>query len=270
MLAESPRSFEDKRKDYFYKLGLEVRPALKLHKKQGLWNRVEKETEAGTIMVRDWGNVTEHCLVEAARASVLADLLHLSPDLTYDLIQAAALHDFFKKGEKRIATEGEFSWDSYTRASEEADKEMRAAGVSERQIALVNSVGSGSLPETQRILDKPEKTDFDLAFLAMHYIDDYTFESDWTNPNEVINGKIINDLDRRMDRNEAHPRYQRLNLEGRKHLGGETAFEAQRRLGHEIEELLTQVINQRNWNALDPNRLHEYVDGVIFTEIETL
>lgn len=51
--------FALKRRNFFVRLGLQVRDALKLHDEMGLWNRADY-----------WGNVSEHCLVEVARVQV--------------------------------------------------------------------------------------------------------------------------------------------------------------------------------------------------------
>ncbi|MDP2598524.1 MAG: hypothetical protein Q8P49_01700, partial [Candidatus Liptonbacteria bacterium] len=47
----------------------------------------------------NWENVTGHCLLEAARACVFADLLGFDADLKKDLAIAALLHDGYKRRE---------------------------------------------------------------------------------------------------------------------------------------------------------------------------
>ena len=105
-MCENPEQIIDKKREYFVRLGLQMREALKLHKKAGLWERKEGK--------RDWGNVSEHCLVETARVNVFADKLGLSEDVKKDLATAAALHDSFKKGEKEIVEVLEYVSNRYT------------------------------------------------------------------------------------------------------------------------------------------------------------
>lgn len=261
-MRENPELFSDKKRLYFVSLGLRVWEAFLLHKKVGLWNRTDGK--------RDWGNVTEHCLVEVARVDIFTDKLNLPEDIRKDLNTAAALHDFFKKGEKEIITSEGLSWDSFEKASEESTRQMREAGFNDRIVRLANSIGHGSLVETDSILKKESISSEDLAYLALHYVDDYTIGSDWANPVENIDDKQINDLDRRMDKNEANQRYARLNEEGRTKFSGETTFEAQRRIGHLVEERLACFIAGNSGQTLDPKELPQFIDREIQSKIEGL
>src|SRR3989344_5741892 len=82
---------------FFANLATKNTGAFKQHAREGLWVRNEKGE-------RDWGNVSEHCLVEIARVSVLADMIGLSKSVSKDLELAAGLHDAGKKQEKDIVT----------------------------------------------------------------------------------------------------------------------------------------------------------------------
>ncbi|MBI4778927.1 hypothetical protein HY797_00550 [Candidatus Falkowbacteria bacterium] len=82
-----PNPFERQKTKYFYRLAIKTREMLKFHKVVGLWQRKGGE--------RDWGNVSEHCLVEVARADIFAEKLKLAGEVKRDLVMAAALHDFF-------------------------------------------------------------------------------------------------------------------------------------------------------------------------------
>ncbi len=251
----------NKKREYFIHLGLQVREALKLHKGAGLWERKEGK--------RDWGNVSEHCLVEVARVSVLADELELPDDIKSDLKIAAALHDFFKKGEKEIVTAEGLTWDSFERASEESSRQMKEAGFSERIIRLANSVGHGSLIETENILNQENLSPEDIAYLILHYVDDYTIGSEWAKEAEVLDDKNINDLDRRIEKNKANPRYSQLDEEGRERFQGETTFEAQERIGHVVEKRLSSLLNERNRELSSPKELPQYIDQKIDNKIES-
>lgn len=258
-MNENSEPFIDKKRQYFVKLGLQMREALKLHKKAGLWEKKEGK--------REWGNVSEHCLVEAARVDVFADKLNLSEDLKHDLKIAAALHDFFKKGEKEIVTSEGLTWDSFDKATAESTRLMREAGFSERIVRLANSMGHDSLFETESIVKKESLSPEEIAYLILHYVDDYTIGSDWVEPLENVGDKQINNLDRRIDKNEANPRYARLNEEGRTKFAGETTFEAQRRIDYLVEERLASLIVEKTGQNISPKELPQFIEREIQSKI---
>jgi len=111
---DTEKIFDGNKTKYFSNLALQTRQALRLHKEAGLWERKEGK--------RDWGNVSEHCLVAVARSEIFADKLNLPENLKKDLMIAAALHDFFKKGEKEIVTSEGLSWSSFEKADQESEK----------------------------------------------------------------------------------------------------------------------------------------------------
>lgn len=260
-LSQAEQVFERKKQEYFTKLGLQVRSALALHKAAGLWQK-DNEGEKG------WRNVTEHCLVEAARTRTLATMLGLKEGVSKNLMSAAALHDFFKKGQKEITITGGLNRAAFAEATRQADRVMHNAEIPEEVTRLVDAVGDESLLETKKILEKDELSEDDIAFLIMHYVDDYTIGSDWAGSSEAKDAKEINDLDRRMDINEANPRYQKLNEEGRAIFGGETAYQAERRIGHLVEEKLADLMKKGGDGAVDPIKLPEVIDQKIKEEID--
>ncbi len=242
--------FEEKKRIYFSKLAMRMRGMLRLHKSEGLWDRVIKDGKPK----RDWGNVSEHCLVEAARAEVFGELLGFPDDLRNDLTKAAALHDFFKKREREIAraakTGGNDVVGSYSDAEKKAVSEMQGAGVDSRIIRLADSVGGTDEPmrETKRILDKEgELSEDDIAFLIMHYIDDYTIDSRWVSP---IGEDSKNDLDRRIANNRI--RYPEM----------PEALDEQERVGHLIENRLSAILATRG-TSVEPLKIPEFIDDRI-------
>ncbi|OGG50020.1 hypothetical protein A2763_03690 [Candidatus Kaiserbacteria bacterium RIFCSPHIGHO2_01_FULL_54_36] len=259
---ETPERGLEGKTRFFSRLAVEIREALKLHKKAGLWERKDGK--------RDWGNVSEHCLVEVARTDVFADMLNLPDDLKEDLRVAAALHDFFKKGEKEIVTKKGLSWDAFEAASEESTRQMREEGFSERIVHLANSSGHTSFLETEDILRKESLSQEDVAYLVQHYVDDYTLGSGWTAPAEITaDGRHINDLDRRIDATEPNPRYAQLNEEGRAKFGGETVFEAQRRIGNAVEARLARLTNENSGQSIHPKDLPQLIDKEIRKRIQS-
>ena len=103
--ASQENLFNKKKTKYFSRLAVRMRDSLKMHKTAGLWERVGDR--------RDWGNVSEHCLVEAARVTVFAEKLQFSDGVKKDLVFAAAMHDFFKKAEKEMSVDNKLNWELY-------------------------------------------------------------------------------------------------------------------------------------------------------------
>lgn len=244
-----------KRRAYFFKLGLEVREALKLHKTSGLWDGRGRE--------RAWGNISEHCLVEVARVSIFADILGLSQEIKRDLMTAAALHDFFKKGERGILESGGLTSESFEKSAEEINLRMHKARFGDSVIRMVNAIGHGrprSILEAEQLLGKP-LSEQKIASLVIHYVDAYTVGSDWTQPSEISSdGKRINDMDRRYQEMEQNPRLIQLNEEGEKYFPGEKLLSAQLRVGHLVEAKLADLVSQKLNTPVDPLELPNFID----------
>ncbi len=248
---------------YFSRLGFTTRPALRMHQERGLWIRANDR--------RDWGNVTQHCLAEVARATVLGRLLNLPADIVNDLQMAAAMHDFGKKDEKIIAQTADSQWNGFEQAANFTKQLMIDSKVTPEIIKLVESVGHLSLPEAQEILNRQTISDRDIAFLLMHYIDDYTVNSEWSLPAKVTSqGQCVNSLDDRIDKNESTFRYSILNEEGRKHFNGETTFHAQRRIGNMVEQTISDLLRLRSGVNVEPKDIPIFVDNIIKNQIMDL
>lgn len=192
---------ERKKKEFFFRLGLSVRDALKFHKQEDLWGREEEK--------QPWKNVSEHCLVETARATTLAELIHLPQDIIESLKISAALHDFNKKTEVKMLKKSG-TWETDQNASRIAEKKMKG-NFSDRIIKYAGAIGHASFLETKKLLEKKEKEPEDVACLIVHYVNDYTIGSNWVSPVEIAgNGGKINDLERRFGLGNAKPQYQEL------------------------------------------------------------
>lgn len=254
-----PTGFEKQKRAFFSKLAVQEIVALRAHREEGLWQR-----EKG---VRAWGNATEHCLVEAARAQVFSKLLGFEPDLASDLVAAAAVHDFYKKSEKELMENCGLSYSSYSKAQQLAAQELIAAGFRDRVVALAGAIGHSTLPKAEELLAKAELTADETAWLVMHYIDSYTIEADWAQAAEETDGKKLNDLDRRMDKAENNPRYKLINEEGKAHFDGEAPYTVQRRVGHQIEERLAQIIANKAGLEVEPLELPTFIDSLLSQKI---
>ncbi len=251
---------EIKKKEFFSRLGLSVRDALKFHKQEGLWeNEGEKQT---------WKNVSEHCLVETARATTLAELVQLPQDIIESLKISAALHDFNKKTEVEMLKKSG-TWETYQNANKSAEEKMKG-NFSDRIIKYAGAVGHASFMETKKLLKKKEKGPEDIAYLIMHYVDDYTIGSNWVSPAEMAeNGKKINDLERRLSLGNAKPQYQEL-IESTKNELGPAILDEYLKTGKEIEKNLTDLIREKTGAKIEAEELPEYIDQKIKDKIEKI
>lgn len=267
---EETAEFKAKKRQFFLRLGLQDREVLKMHKDFGLWEQDEKGEKS-------WQNVSEHCLVESARAEVFAEKLQLSEKTKRDLKLAAALHDFYKKEDieatKKTLKEGGLMWPMLKKQAEKELQVMHSRGIDQSVIRIKESVGGEpwTIEAITQILEKQEPlSDEDVACLVLHYIDDYTQGTHWALPMEInSDGKKINELDRRYDKNEANPNYKKLDLEGINERG-ETIHQAGRRIGHEVEAKIAQMLQEKSGVRVDPLDLPEFIDNELRSEIEAL
>lgn len=251
-IDEQAPGYRHARMAHFVGVALRHRDAWQQHKDNGQFDvlpaYVPGEAEPRPIRALP---AVQHCLVEGARAGVLGNMLGLPEDATSDLEKAAVLHDSYKAKEVVAMLEQKPSWDSYAAAQEAAhDSWMAVPGrFTESVLQAASSVAHESIPQMEEILAKPteELTIQDKLDLAMHYLDDYTVEFDFAKPAE----KDGNDLDRRMVKNENNERYKGLNETGREHFNGETAYQAQRRVGKLVEARLADLVREAQGLSAD-------------------
>lgn len=246
---------------YWTRQGLSVREGMRMHRLSG---QLEKGSDRKGP--DSWRNVTEHCLVQVARAGILGEWIGLPEDLIADMKMAAILHDFDKKQEIEVTREAEKTGDSplsaYKAQAEKSLSLLQGAGFRERVIRLANSTGGHALQlfETKRILDQEELSDEDLAYLICHYVDDCSIGSDWVRPNII---------DFRAEENKANPAYRKISeeigeeLEGHPLFGGMNNHDAMALVSHLIEERLTEIIRLRTGERINPLDLPEMVDQKI-------
>jgi hypothetical protein len=268
-VEESPE-WQKARAVYFARIALRHRDAWQMHHDNGQFSEIpfHDGAEGGVIAARP---AVKHCLVEAARARVLGRMLGLSEAAVGDLEKAALLHDSFKGQEVKIMKENGPNWQSYDYAQARARLSWEQTGrFSQTVMDVAGSVAHESLHDMEAILALPgEMTEREKMQLAMHYLDDFTVEFDWARPA----GEDGNDLDRRMVKNENNERYMSLNQEGRMHFNGETAYQAQRRVGHLVEDRLATLIwtaNDLPEGAFNPLDLPVIIDNQIKQEITQL
>lgn len=224
----------------------------------------------------NWENVTDHCVMEAARARVFADLLGLDAPLKKDLMRAALLHDGHKRREveaiQQALREGGSGYRASTRVTAAYLQELKGKNIPDRIIHLIDF--AGGMPETvlsvKAILDKAHRSSDDLAALAMHYIDAYTRGSMWVERAEVAaGGRSVNDLDRRIERNRNNPDYWKIAEEiagifrDNPFFSRRTVFEAMVAVDHDIERLLAPRLSAGAGKPVDPLQIPEFIDGTI-------
>jgi hypothetical protein len=246
VLPDDELKFEAAKKRYFAGLAVDLQPAMRAHKQEGMLERHENPRD-------EWRNVTEHCLVEAARVLELADMVGLSDEVRRDLMMAAGLHDFYKKSEREIASAHGNSWESFEEASRQSKQKMEEGGFSERVVRLANSVGHGSLLEAEALAAKPELSEDELAFLVLHHVDDYTAGTNW-----VERGH--DPLRERIMGNVGKPAYHALDEAGRQHFGGTTTFKKQYEIGEKVAARLAEVARARSTEMVDGPALPLAVD----------
>lgn len=266
-------NIESKKRRYFSAMALRVASAFKLHRNIGqLWERSAERK-------RDWGNVSEHCLVEVARTEVLAELAGLPSEIKRSLSVAAASHDYGKKQEILAIKEAE-------KKNESTQEAMRVVNDQSENI-VENQFGeeilqlmkaAGGYPNTliriKEILDKPDLNRTDIAMLIMHYVDGYTNGSEWVKPFR----EGLNDIDRKRIRLANEPKYQRteaealayFNLNGPDFFRGKTSAQALSDVCHLIERRLAEIIRSKSSQKVDPLELPEFIDNEIRKRIEAV
>ena len=237
-------SFEERKQQYFTKLGLQYRRALQLHKPT-LWG--EKKT------MDDWRNVSHHCLVVAARCKVLAEKLHMDSQIIDHLVEAAIVHDAHKKAEielvKQANETGKKLWAVFEQSGEESAKILADNNINPVTQSIAPFSGHGSLKRIQEILKKETLTTTEIAQLIMYYTDAISQNDAWcvdiNNPNTLETQSIeANVLDYRLATHIDAPKYSRLHDEGLEHIQGKT-FDVMREVGHSIEQKLSGIFQER-------------------------
>ncbi len=155
--------YEQKKKDFFSRFALKHLSELRLHKEFGLLPKSE-----------GWSNVVRHCLVEAVAAEVMSENLHLSEKETRDLVQAAVLHDFYKRQEMELLKEKGASAENLMAAEEESAEILTEKKINPFVIKLTDSVGLTKI-------DRMKESDVTISEKVMFYIDMITNNDDIVN-----------------------------------------------------------------------------------------
>ncbi len=262
---------EPKKHKFFTELALRYREYMRLHvdqmERDQRFNHTQRvHTPSGITIDRvgRWGDPTEHCLVEAAVAEILADMVKLPEDQKRLLVAAALVHDWRKKGEveeTRYVTDPKVIEGSYQKSKEG----IRDSGVEQaRAVAsLTESVAHTSLPQFAQV-NLPDRSislreGTPLVDMIMHYIDDIT------------RGTDLVSLDVRMDALDKAAQEGRYayNNEGKAVWGGRAYFQAQREIGHLIEQkIVEQLGDEERAKIGDPKNLPNVLKKKLVERIE--
>ena len=149
-------SYKKKKRAFFANFALKHLSAFRLHKEFGLLPKTE-----------GWANVSRHCLVEAVAMDVLGRELRLSEKERSNLVQAALLHDFYKRKEIELMKKEGDSMATVVEAEEGSNIILNERGTDPQIVLLTNSVGGAQIERMKKIeTTLPEK--------IMFYIDNIT------------------------------------------------------------------------------------------------
>lgn len=289
----NPENLPDaiKKTIYWSRVGIGVRKGLKMHQQTGQLFPPEKRAEYLRLLKdptipqevkmqsEPWRNITEHCLVEVARAEVLARWIGLQEDTIADIKTAEILEDYSKRQEmektKKAEAQGESPLWAYKQHVQEAENQLRKAEFSERVISFANSPGGhvSELLTTREILRKKDLSDEDWGYLIVHYIDDCSIGSDCILPMQTdptVGQKNI--VDFKSEQNKAKPAYRKILEEIGKELKG-TVYEGMENqdvmviLSHQIEKRLAEAIFSKTGEVVNPLEIPELIDKKIQQEI---
>lgn len=260
----------DQKTRYWASVGFRVREGFKMHQVTG---QLDKGPDS-------WRNITEHCLVEVARAEVLGRWLGLPEGLIAEVRTAAFLHDYDKNREiavnRAARAIGGPVYDALEEQAQESDDLLRSYGFNERVVRFASAAGglAPQLFEVKRILDQPEITEDDWAYLLVHYVDDCSMESKWVPQNRVDEtGRSVNVIDDRAEENKKKGAYAQITKENEDKLKGHPFFEGMNNfdamavVSHQIEQKLAQRIQEITGEVVDPLAIPELVDRKITEDI---
>ena len=255
-LSERPTNFDQKKEAYFNTLASRLQDMLKVHLAFGLWDRDESGHQ-------EWANVTEHCLMEAARSQIFADWLKLPPGITQKLVAAAVVHDAFKRRQTEIRRFwGPGTWKASLEARATEEEALRGQKIDEDIIYLSGAASHHAVEEVARILAQPNEkiSPLERAFLVLFLIDAYTINDQWAEGD---------DINRRLDKTFGDPqkfaeRYRDAEFK--------IAFEDLRQRAHEALTRLAEMMNEgqeSTENPLAPEQLTLAVDTELRQRINT-
>ncbi|MBX4211110.1 HD domain-containing protein [Candidatus Parcubacteria bacterium] len=228
----SETAFELKRRKYFSEFAVSRLTHLRLHKEHGALKKDE-----------GWRNVSEHCLLEAVMADILAEKLNLSPEQRAHLVTGALLHDFYKRKQMEMLR-ADGSRENLEKSEAQASAILEKEGYDPEVVLIANAAADTIRMVTEQV-----------AFIekVMYYVDLITMNN------------VIGSIDVRVDKSEKNPAYKKLNESYGDILGQETLLQAQRRIGKVIESELVQKLG-----IGDGTTLPKWIESEIHSRIKNL
>lgn len=280
-LQQPSSAFEEKRRRYFYRLAISVEeevlplyeqlyqeldpPRLGLFKEKrpvfrdSTKERLEGKSLPKTIERRH--GAPEHMAVVTARAQVLADWLELNDEVKRMLTVAGMMHDAYKGREHEITSAAGSTWQSFNVAEEEETKVLRELGVSEQVIELAHGAGH-PVKRVDELNARENLSDFELAFLIMFYVDNYTVEMYWATPG-IIEERI-------QDGVRKYPGFHESAKGNISEDPEEKGFDALRRTTYATQARIAAEMAKRQGREVDSMQLPLLVDEELRKRIEAI
>ena len=85
-----------------------------------------------------------------------------------------------------------------------------------------------------------------------------------------MEGKRINDLNRRIEKARNNPKYKSIDEEGKGYFEGKTSLDVQETVGEEVEKFLAKKISRTTGTTIDPKELPAFIDQELKKEIENV
>jgi hypothetical protein len=191
----------------------------------------------GGRLTDDWSNVAAHCFLQALAAEIVGDLLGLEQSSINRLSRTAACHDLRKRLDKRPS---DFDEKARTLATHQLvaanlDEELMAA--LEPSFLILVSEGKASLLQ-----------------LIQFLIDDMTMNDQFVTFDERVR--------------EAQERTPDPDPRVREILGRTSYWDAEREIGHDIENMLFAICAARRLRIVTPVDLVTYVNREIEKRLE--
>lgn len=257
-IRQDDKMFDNAKTHYFSDLAASLKWTIKLHGELLWWGqRTLPSGKNSSVRVEwDWSNVTQHCLVVAARVDELALQMWLSDDIRSSLKQAAILHDAGKQIEKDTVTQGWLNWEAFDEAWRIQTKVLTEKWYNEDVIYLSWSAWHTALEEVREILKKWEKiSERDIAFLILHYVDNYTV---WDTEFETG----TNPLKKRIQNNKDNERYRVLDNDGIERFG-QTTFDEQLEVWTMLDEWFQKQLSQGDVPETIKSWIHKKISEVL-------
>lgn len=211
---------------FFHKVAVRYLPEMRLVLRGGkLWKK------------EGWRNVVQHCLIQAAAAEVISEILGLPNSQKNKLARVAACHDWKKRIEKR------------------------PQDFTEEEKGKIDNLLSDRIDEKLFNALNPE---FNIRFLKEGV--SFLEKIQWYLDNITRHGEIVS-LKERIDEVEARRQDLNEDPELTKKLGGRKYWEVSREIGRQIEKELFDIITKRGVIIKSPEEIPNLINKELLKRI---